>query len=153
MGFALNDKKMVELVNEYNGSPTEFECILYACILGGLKGINPLLLGSAVLIGGAVGGGIAGAAGGMSNDFAILTFSNATISLYVFNKFGIKIIARVDIQINQVCKMKKKKFLIWNTVKLFLNSKDKIKLTFSDKVVGIENQKENADVFLRLLSK
>ena len=150
MSIALNDEKIIGMVSEYNGMPVSFDCILYVCIQGGFKKISPALFGSAVLIGGAAGGGIAGA---LANDFAVLVFGGSTISFYVFNKLGTKISSRYDIPLNQLSRMKKRKFLIWNTLKLYFKEKGKIKLKISDKTVGIKKQGENVGIFLRMLGE
>ena len=153
MSIVLNDEKIIGMVSEYNGMPVSFDCILYACIQGGFKKISPALFGSAVLIGGAAGGGLAGAAGALTNDFAVLVFGGSTISFYVFNKLGTKISSRYDIPLDQLSRMKKRKFLIWNTLKLYFKEKGKIKLTISDKTVGIKKQGENVGIFLRMLNE
>ena len=143
----LNDEKMIEVVSEYGGTVTNFDCILYACVEGGLKNVNPMLFGSAILI----GGGIAGVAGALSNDFVILTLENNTISLYVLNALATKINDKVGIPLQQVLKIKKGKFLVWNTVKIYFREKSKVKFTISNKVMGIKKQKANVDTFLHLL--
>ena len=150
MSAALNDEKIVRLVSEYNGIQSDYDCILYACIQGGLKKVSPVLFGSAVIIGGAAGGGIAGA---LSNDFAVLVLTDKTICFYVFNKLGTKISSRYDIPLNQLYRIKKSKFLIWNKLKLYSREKGKIKLTISDKTVGIKKQAENVRIFLSLLDE
>jgi len=46
----LSDDKIVAMISGDNGSPAVDECILNVIIDGGINGINPVLLGDAVLI-------------------------------------------------------------------------------------------------------
>ena len=151
MPISLSDKKIMELVNEYNGEPVAFKCIVYVCIEGGLKKVNPDLFGSAILIEGIMEEDLVEVTVS-ATKFAVLTFDNKIISLYVFDAFGNEIEGRIDFSIEQIHKVKMRKFIIWNTLKFYFLKEGKIKLTISDKTLGLKNQKENVDVFLGLLN-
>ena len=178
----LNDEKMVAMISDYNGLPAEYDCILNVIIEGGLNGIDPQLLGDAVLIDkeaspdkageilgaatkiagkaswllGGVLGDVADAVGNASdelaNDGAILTLGNGKLSFYILNKMGSQITCCAHIPIEKIEGIRKSKMLLWHTVRLYFSTGCEIKINITSKQVGIKNQKENLDKFLNLLN-
>ena len=168
----LNDEKIIRIVNDFNGSPVKYNCILYGHIDGGLENVNPSLVSDAIFISGAIDNraeefvdkargvadafGIAadaldGAAEGLRQKPAILTFYDKIISLFGFNALGGKITCRIDIPVKNVKQIKKGGFWVFKTVTLFFHDGSKIKLGVNTKVFGIKTQKENAAKFMQLL--
>ena len=175
----INDSKMVELINGYCETPVTYDCILYVTIEGGVKGIDPQLIGTAVefkgdtysavedtvskaanvvgkvasvtgLLGG-VADALDGAQEGLANDGAVLAFCENTVRLFVLDKMGNKIVASVYIPLSKVNRVRKSKMLLWHTVKFFFNGAREISLSITSKVVGVKNQKENVLRFVEIL--
>ena len=178
----INDDKLVKFVNDFNGAPVVYDCILSVTIEG-LKDVNPELAGDAIYVEGAadtstqdtvdkiadiadtaavvlggvfgdVADAIGGAADGVAEvDAAILTLSGTNICLYVFNKLASKIMQRITIPLEKVSRMKKSKLLLWHTVKFFYHDGSVIKLSITSKVPGIKKQTENLKSFIALLGE
>lgn len=178
----LNDEKIINLISDYNDSPITYDCIAYAQIDGGVKGIHPQLVGDAVFIEGntaskvedaickaadvvgkvgSILGGVLGdvadgldtAAGEMTHDGAALTITDDSLFLYVFDKLGTRIVSRVSIPLAKIGRVKKSKMLLWHTIRLFFQNGGEMKLSITSKVVGIKNQNENLSRLLSLLDK
>ena len=182
MGYTtmiLNDEKIIEIVNDFNGSSVKYDCILYGHIDGGLENVNPSLVDDAIFISGAIdtraeefvdkaldaadkAASVVGAFGlaadaldamgeGLKQKPAILTFYDKTISIFGFDALGGKITCRIDIPMKGVTQVKKGGFLVFKSATLFFHDGSKIILGVNTKVLGIKTQKENALKFLQFL--
>ena len=98
----------------------------------------------------------------LSNDFAIMVVNNDCLSFYVLDQLGFKlnILYELILPYKSISKLKFRKFLIWNNLKIrFINNMNEkyndeeyeLKVKFSDKVFGIKKQKENIGILLNSL--
>ena len=153
----ISDQTLKNAVKKYDNT-TEYEAILYVSLEGGVGDIITaagvgMVLGHALVK--TVGVGVGGALGGMSNDWAIMTVNDENLYFYVLDKFKttLKIVNKIVLPCEKVVKLKIGKFLIWNSLKIYFvdtsnRKKKKIKVSISDKVMGIKEQKENVRILL-----
>ena len=175
----LNDEKIIRIVNDFNGSPVRYDCILYGHIDGGLENVSPELEGKDIFISGAIdtraeefvdkalevadkaasvvdtfgfaADALDAVGEGLKQKPAILTFYDKIISIFGFDALGGKIICCIDIPVKNVKKIKKGGFWVFKSVTLFFHDGSKIILGVNTKVLGIKTQKENALKFLQLI--
>ena len=158
------------LINDYNGTPTTFDSIVYGIIKGGVKGIDPRLDGDTIIVNGGISttvenvvgtlseifdGGLAdaldGAADALNDDYAIITLDKDSLNFYIFDKLASGICCKLTIPRNKVAQFKKSKILLWYTLRLLFNQGNELKISITSKMGGVKKQSENTTKLFEML--
>ena len=147
-------RKMKESVEAYDPLNIDYRAILYVCLEGGFENQSAIEMAKKVPFGGALGMASAGAAGALSNEFAIMTVNDDYLCFYILNKFSMNfyIEDKIVLPYETITKLKVKRFLInWSNFKVHFaidGQNRKIKIVIAHRSFGLKNQRENIKVFL-----
>lgn len=132
----LTDEILREIVESVDGPNAEYKAILFTTLEGGSKGKSVFLGSSAV------------------NDLAVMTVHERFIYFYIAAKYtrGFEVAEKMQLPYTSITKFSFTNLFMWTTLNIGYTSdgeKRKLKVVIFHKRRGLNNQKENLDIFLK----
>lgn len=159
MSIRMSESDKNTILNTYKPNNESYKAMMWGVIMASSKDlVNATMIGTAssLVLGAALGGGVAGAFGALSNQSCYIGLTESQIIFCTLGSFNVSEIKSVfSIPLNQIKKIKKKFSIIpgRTILMLYISKNNTLKLSLMNNSIGsdIKNQKENVQCFLNTL--